>query len=57
MGEFYSVSAPSMKHRDEAGEFADGSKFGRHDLHDMAEAAREAASKIRDLKKAQGSVR
>jgi hypothetical protein len=57
MGEFYSASAPSIKHRDEAGEFTDGSNFGRHDLHDLAEAAREAASKIRDLQKDQGRVR
>jgi hypothetical protein len=41
------ASAPSIRYRDEAGEFTHGSKFCRHDLHGLAEAAREAASRIR----------
>ena len=56
-GDFYSASAPTIRYKDEAGEFKDGSNFGRHDLLDLAEAAREAATKIRDLQKAQNRAR
>ena len=38
-------------------EWKDGSNFGRHDLLDLAEAAREAATKIRDLQKTRGQSR
>jgi len=50
-GEFYSASAPTIRYKDDAGEWKDGANFGRHDLLDLAEAAREAATKIRDLQK------
>ena len=50
-GEFYSASSPTIRYKDEAGEWKDGSNFGRHDLLDLAEAAREAATKLRDLQK------
>lgn len=56
-GDFYSASSPTIRYRDEAGEFKEGSNFGRHDLLDLAEAAREAATKIRDLQKAQSRGR
>jgi hypothetical protein len=56
-GDFYSASAPTIRYKDEAGEFKDGSNFGRHDLLDLAEAAREAATKIRDLQKGQNRGR
>jgi hypothetical protein len=56
-GDFYSASSPTIRYKDEAGEFKDGSNFGRHDLLDLAEAAREAATKIRDLQKAQTRAR
>jgi predicted heme/steroid binding protein len=56
-GEFYSASAPTIRYRDDAGEWKDGSNFGRHDLLDLAEAAREAATKIRDLQKTQSRAR
>jgi hypothetical protein len=46
-GTFYSASAPVIRYNDN-GEWKDGSSFGRHDLLDLAEAAREAAGKIRD---------
>lgn len=49
-GEFYSASAPSIRYKD-GEEWKNGSNFGRHDLLDLAEAAREAALKIRDLQK------
>jgi hypothetical protein len=50
-GTFYTASTPTIRYQDEKGDFKDGSSFGRHDLLDLAEAAREAASKIRDLQK------
>lgn len=55
-GDFYSASAPTIRYRD-GEEWKDGSNFGRHDLLDLAEAAREAATKIRDLQKAQNRGR
>jgi hypothetical protein len=56
-GELYSASAPTIRYKDDAGEWKDGSNFGRHDLLDLAEASREAATKIRDLQKAQSRGR
>jgi len=56
-GEFYAASAPRISYKDDAGEWQEGSNFGRHDLLDLAEAAREAATKIRDLSKAQSRGR
>lgn len=50
-GDFLSASAPTIRYKDDAGLWKDGSNFGRHDLLDLAEAAREAATKIRDLQK------
>jgi hypothetical protein len=57
-GEFFSASTPTIRYRD-GEEWKDGNNFGRHDLLDLAEAAREAATKIRDLQKgkAQGQGR
>ncbi len=52
-GDFYSASSPRISYKDNAaGGFKEGSSYGRHDLLDLAEAAREAAGKIRDLQKA-----
>ena len=56
-GDFYSASAPTIRYKDEAGEWKDGNNFGRHDLLDLAETAREAATKLRDLQKAQSRGR
>jgi hypothetical protein len=53
-GDFFSASEPTIRYKDDAGQWKDGSNFGRHDLLDLAEAAREAATKIRDLQKAKG---
>jgi hypothetical protein len=50
-GKFYTASAPTISYKDEAGNWKEGSSFGRHDLLDQAEASREAATKIRDLTK------
>jgi hypothetical protein len=50
-GKFYTASAPAISFKDEAGNWKEGSSFGRHDLLDLAEAAREAASEIRDRTK------
>jgi hypothetical protein len=49
-GDFYSASTPTIRYNDN-GEWKDGSSFGRYELLDLAEAAREAALKIRDLQK------
>jgi hypothetical protein len=51
-GDFYSASEPTIRYKDDAGEWKNGNNFGRHDLLDLAETAREAATKIRDLTKA-----
>jgi hypothetical protein len=54
-GDFYTASKPTIRYKDRAtGEFKDGNSFDRHDLLDMAEAAREAATKIRDLSRGRG---
>ena len=55
-GEFFSASTPTIRYKD-GEEWKDGSNFGRHDLLDLAEAAREAATKIRDLQKTKGQSR
>jgi hypothetical protein len=57
-GTFYTTSVPSVRYKDQqSGEWKDGNSFGRHDLLDLAEAAREAAMKIRDLQKGKGQAR
>lgn len=56
-GDFFSASTPTIRYKDDAGEWKDGSSFSRHDLLDLAEAAREAATKIRDLQKTKGQSR
>jgi predicted heme/steroid binding protein len=50
-GSFYTASAPTISYKNESGQWKDGGSFSRHDLLDLAEASREAASKIRDLMK------
>lgn len=58
-GEFLSASTPTIRYKDAAGQWQEGSSFGRHDLLDLAEAAREAAIKIRDrgVSRTQGQTR
>jgi hypothetical protein len=57
-GDFYSASSPTIRYKEDAtGDWKDGSNFGRHDLLDLAEAAREAATKIRDLQRSKGQSR
>jgi len=54
-GDFYTASSPTFRYKDEkTSEWKDGNSYGRHDLLDLAEAAREAALKIRDLQKSKG---
>lgn len=55
-GTFYTASTPKITYKD-GDEWKEGSSFGRHDLLDLAEAAREAATKIRDLSKAASRAR
>ena len=51
-GEFYTASPPVIRYKDgTSGEFKDGSSYGQLDLLALAEAAREASAKIRELSK------
>jgi hypothetical protein len=54
-GDFYSASVPTIRYKD-SDEWKDGTNFKRHDLLDLAEAAREAATKIRDLQKSRNQA-
>jgi hypothetical protein len=49
-GEFYTASPPVIRYKDEE-EWKDGSSYGALDLLSLAEAAREASAKIRELSK------
>jgi hypothetical protein len=55
-GEFLVGGIPSIRYKD-GEEWKGGSSFNRHDLLDLAEAARETAMKIRDLQKNRGQSR
>ena len=51
-GSFYTASAPSVRYKDEkSGEWKESNSYGALDLLALAEAAREASVKIRDLSK------
>jgi hypothetical protein len=58
-GDFYTASAPTIRYRDEKadGEWKDGNSYGALDLLSLAEAAREASQKIRDLSKSRAPAR
>ena len=57
-GEFYTASSPTIRYREEkSGEWKDGNSYGPLDLLALAEAAREASAKIRDLSKGRGQSR
>jgi hypothetical protein len=53
-GDFFSASSPTIRYKD-GEQWKDGSNFGRHDLLDLAETAREAATKLRDLQKSKSA--
>jgi hypothetical protein len=54
-GEFYTASAPTLRYKDaQTSEWKDGSSYGPMDLLALAEAAREASAKIRDLSRGRG---
>lgn len=55
-GEFFSAGSPTIRYKD-GEEWKDGTSYGRHDLLDLAEAARETAMKIRDLQKNRAQTR
>ncbi len=55
-GDFFTASSPTIRYKD-GEEWKSGSSFGRHDLLDLAEAAREAATKIRDLSRGRNQGR
>ena len=51
-GGYYTASAPSIRYKDEkSGEWKESNSYGTLDLLALAEAAREASLKIRDLSK------
>jgi hypothetical protein len=57
-GDFYTASSPIMRYKDEkSGEWKDSSSYGPMDLLALAEAAREASAKIRELSKARTQTR
>ncbi len=47
-GDFYTASAPSLRYKD-GEEWKTGTSYKDNDLLSLAEAAREAAAKIREL--------
>lgn len=55
-GDFYSASAPTIRYK-EGDEWKTGSSYGMLDLLSLAEAAREASSKIRELSRGRGQNR
>lgn len=55
-GDFYTASAPTIRYKD-GEEWKNGSSYGMTDLLSLAEAAREASSKIRDLSKGRAAAR
>jgi|HubBroStandDraft_1064217.scaffolds.fasta_scaffold1819542_1 hypothetical protein len=58
-GDFYTASTPTIRYKDDkaGGEWRDGNSYGALDLLSLAEAAREASQKIRDLSKSRGPAR
>jgi hypothetical protein len=51
-GDFYTASSPTIRYKDDKdGEWKDGNSYGALDLLALAEAAREASTKIRSLSK------
>src|ERR1017187_2036015 len=57
-GDFYTASSPVIRYKDgTTGEFKDGNSYGQLDLLALAEAAREASAKIRELSKGRGQGR
>jgi len=57
-GDFYTASSPTIRYKDDkSGEWKDGSSYGALDLLCLAEAAREASAKIRDLAKGKAQAR
>jgi hypothetical protein len=55
-GKFYTASAPAIRYKD-GEEWKDGKSFGQIDLLALAEAAREASAKIRELSKGRSQGR
>ncbi len=57
-GEFYTASSPVIRYKDStSGEFKDSSSYNAIDLLTLAEAAREASAKIRELSKGRSQAR
>jgi hypothetical protein len=57
-GDFYTASSPTIRYKEEkSGEWKDGNSYGALDLLSLAEAAREASVKIRELSKSKAQSR
>jgi hypothetical protein len=57
-GTLYTTSAPTIRYKDDkSSEWKDGSSYGATDLLCLAEAAREASAKIRELSKGKSQGR
>ena len=56
-GKFYTASSPTISYQDEKGEWKQGSSYGMSDLLHLAEAAREASAKIRELSQSRTQTR
>ena len=55
-GEFYTASSPTIRYKD-GDEWKEGSSYGALDLLSLAECAREASAKIRELSKGRSQSR
>ena len=55
-GDFFTASSPTIRYKD-GEEWKTGSSYGAVDLLALAEAAREASQKIRDLSKSRSQGR
>jgi hypothetical protein len=55
-GDFYTTSSPTIRYKD-GEEWKTGSSYGALDLLALAEAAREASAKIRELSKSRAQNR
>jgi hypothetical protein len=57
-GDFFTASAPVIRYKDDkSGEWKDSNSYGPLDLLALAEAAREASTKIRELSKSKAQSR
>lgn len=56
-GDFYTASSPTIRYKDDKGEWKDGNSYGALDLLALSEAAREASAIIREQSKGKSQGR